>query len=136
MSCGITIRRRTDPLTVASSDARSSAVNEVQHDLDEGPFLQALSTGHPVSVPDLFAERRQDGYPAHALAHGVGGSLSLPISSGEHTSEALNLHSAPPHAFGDSLTLARATAFAAQASAVLTVALHQAEQTQLTTQLR
>lgn len=135
-SCGITMRRGTGPLTVASSDARSLAVDEVQYDLDQGPCLQALSTGQVVSVPDLLAEHRWDGYPAHALAHGVRSSLTLPISSGQQTSGALNLYSPTPHAFDDSATLARATAFAGQASAVLTVALRQAEQTQLTAQLR
>ncbi len=135
VSCGLTMRYRDLPLTVASSDALATAVDEVQYGLDEGPCLQALATGQVVSAPDLLSEQRWDGYPAHALAHGVVSSLSLPLQVGEGTGGALNLYSTAPHAFTDPVTIERATAFAAQGSAVLTVALRQAEQTQLTEQL-
>lgn len=136
VSCGITMRRDGAVLTVASSDARASAADEAQYDRGEGPCLQALDTGQVVSVPDLLDEQRWDGYPAHALAHGIRSSLSVPMTSAQGTSGALNLYAAAPRVFDSSTTLARATAFAAQGSAVLTVALRQADQVQLTEQLR
>jgi len=136
VSCGLTMRRDNTPLTVVSSDARAAAVDEVQYGLDQGPCLQTLATGQAVSVPDLLAERRWDGYPAHALAHGVGSSLSLPLTTGQGTGGALNLYATAPHVLMGSATHERATAFAAQGSAVLTVALRQAEQIQFTEQLQ
>ncbi len=55
VSCGITMRRNSEPLTVASSDALAAAVDEVQYGKGEGPCLQAMATGLLVSVPDLSA---------------------------------------------------------------------------------
>jgi len=136
VSCGITMRRGTQPLTVASSDARARALDEVQYGLGQGPCLQTLDTGKIVSVPDMYEERRWDGYPAHALANGIGSSLSLPMSTGQGTGGALNLYASDARSFEHGADVARATAFAAQGSAVLGVALRQAEQSELTAQLR
>ncbi len=55
VSCGITMRRNSESLTVASSDALAAAVDEVQYGKGEGPCLQALATGQVISVPDLAA---------------------------------------------------------------------------------
>ena len=136
VSCGLTLRRDARPLTVVSSDALASAVDEVQYGLGHGPCLQALETGEIVSVPDLLSERRWDSYPGHALARGVRSSLSLPMSAGQQTGGAMNLYATTVDAFAAADVVARATAFAAQGAAVLTVALHQAEQAVLTGQLR
>lgn len=136
VSCGLTLRRDRSPLTVVSSDDRAAAVDEVQYGLGQGPCLQTLSTGEVVSVPDLLSEQRWDGYSAHALAHGVRSSLSLPMTAGEQIGGAMNLYSTAPRAFDDPFVTARATAFAAQGAAVLTVALQQAQQAELTAQLR
>ena len=135
-SCGITTRRDGRPVTVASSDALASQVDEVQYGGGQGPCLQSLATGEVVAVPDLAEERRWGGYPARALAYGIGSSLSLPLRSDGQTIAALNLYSRSAHAFDEPAELARATALAAQGSAVLGVALHQAQQAQLTEQLR
>lgn len=48
----------------------------------------------------------------------------------------LNLYAPVAHASDDSAAVGRASAFAAQGNAVLTVALHQAQQSELTEQLR
>jgi GAF domain-containing protein len=136
VSCGVTLRREQQPLTAASSDSLAAAVDEIQYGAGEGPCLQSLSTAEVVSVPDLLEEHRWDGYPAHALAHGVRSSLSLPLSDHGQTVGALNLYSGTAHAFDDPTVLARATALASQGSAVLGVALYQAQQAELTDQLR
>lgn len=135
-SVGLTSRFDHVPLTVVSSDALAAALDEVQYGLDQGPCLQTLDTGQPGSVPDLLHEQRWDDYPAHALAHGVRTSLSLPMLVGDSTGAALNLYSTQPHALDHPDTVEQATTFAARGSAVLTVALRQAEQAQLTQQLR
>jgi GAF domain-containing protein len=135
-SCGITVRRDGRPLTVSSSDDLATAVDELQYDRDQGPCLQSLETGDIVSVPDLATENRWDGYPAHAIAHGVGSSLSLPLSHEDHPVGALNLYAAGPRAFDGVDNVARATAVAGQVEAVLGVVLRQADLVQLTDQLK
>ena len=135
-SCGITTRRDGQPLTVASSDAFALQVDEVQYGKGRGPCLQSLDTGQLVHVPDLAAEGRWDGYPAHARAFGVGSSLSVPLRSDDQTVGALNLYSRTTHAFDHDDDITRAVGFASQGSAVLRVAVQQAQQSTLTDQLR
>lgn len=118
-SCGITMRRDGQPMTVASSDALANQVDEVQYGTGQGPCLQSLATGQVVAVPDLASERRWGGYPPHALAYGIASSLSLPMSSEGQTIAALNLYSRTAHAFDEPAERARSTALAAQGSAVL-----------------
>ena len=136
VSCGITLRRDGRTLTVSSSDALALAVDEAQYGQGTGPCLESLETGTVVSVPDLSIEQRFDGYTAHALAHGVASSLSVPLSAEGTTVGAMNLYARTTHAFDSAAVIAQATALAAQGSAVLTVVLRQARQTQLTDQLR
>ena len=135
-SCGITMRRDGEPLTVASSDALAGQVDEVQYGAGQGPCLQTLDTGQVVRVPDLAVERRWDGYPAHAQAFGVASSLSVPLRHDGRTLGALNLYSGAAHAFDDARDVDRAVGFADQGAAVLSVALRQAQQAALTEQLR
>jgi GAF domain-containing protein len=135
-SCGITIRRGDQPLTVASSDALAAAVDEVQYGEGQGPCLHSMSSGEVVSVPDVSKEVRWGGYPAYATAHGVRSSLSLPLVDQGEISGALNLYGTTISAFDDPADVARATTFAAQGGAVLGVAVRQAKQAQLTEQLR
>ena len=54
-SCGITIRRHGQPLTVASSDERAEQVDEVQYGAGTGPCLDSLESGAIIDVPDLTA---------------------------------------------------------------------------------
>jgi GAF domain-containing protein len=99
--CGITLERAGRPLTVASVGSGALELDEAQYGQDDGPCLQALRTGHEVSVPDLADEKRWWPYPAFAVAQGVRSSLSLPIAAHTHTAGALNLYAAGPHAFAE-----------------------------------
>lgn len=133
--CGITLEQEHLPITVASSGQVASQLDEVQYGMDEGPCLEALRTGQTVGVPDLAVERRWGAYPAHALAHGARSSMSFPLAVNGSARGALNLYASTAHAFGADARR-RATLFAAQASAVLTVTLRQAQQVNLSGQLR
>ena len=134
-SCGITLENDHQPRTVTSSDPRAARVDEVQYGQGDGPCLEAVRTGQITVVTDLTEEHRWGLYPAHAMCHGVRSSLSLPLAVNGRTRGALNLYATTPHAFGVDQQH-RAEVFASQASATLTVAVRQAEQTQLTAQLR
>jgi GAF domain-containing protein len=133
-SCGITLRRDGQPFTVATSDTLAAQVDEVQYGRDQGPCLDSLRQGIVVQVDDLTHEDRWDGYPVHALAHGVISSLSMPLQVGGHTVAALNLYSQQPAMF-DGPARRHAEAFADQCAAALTLALRQVDQAELQQQL-
>jgi GAF domain-containing protein len=134
-ACGITMAQDHLPLTVASSEPLAAHVDEVQYGADQGPCLQAMRAGETVAVPDMAKENRWGSYPAHALSYGVHSSLSLPLLVNGSSRGALNLYAATVHAFGASERQG-AEFFAGQASAGLTVITRQAQQVQLSEQLR
>jgi GAF domain-containing protein len=134
-ACGITLAQDHLPLTVASSDPLAAHVDEVQYGDDQGPCLQAMRTGTAVLVEDLSTERRWGAYPAHALTYGIHSSLSLPLTVNGDSRGALNLYATAPGAFGFAEQQS-AEFFAGQASAGLTVVTRQAQQVQLSDQLR
>jgi GAF domain-containing protein len=99
--CGITLERQGRPLTVASVGAKALSLDEKQYGQDDGPCLEALRSGHEVSVPDMLAETRWGAYPAYAAAMGAYSSLSLPIAPRTHTAGALNLYADRAGGFAD-----------------------------------
>jgi len=94
LSCGITYVARYGVITVASSDERAYAVDEIQYGLSVGPCLEALHTGAEVRVDDLRAETRWGGYPQLALLTGMRSSTSLPVLADDQVAVgALNVYS-------------------------------------------
>jgi GAF domain-containing protein len=77
-TCGLTVRRNRQPLTVASSDARAAQIDEFQYEIGEGPCLDALDTDQTILVDD-FDDDRWPRFRTHALPHGVASSLSIPL---------------------------------------------------------
>jgi GAF domain-containing protein len=134
LSCGITLQPNGHPLTVASTDALATQVDEVQYGLDQGPCLHALRTGVLVSIQDLADDQRWAAYAATALQHGIRSSLSLPLSSGSNTRGAFNLYSREAGSFGQATH--RAERFAQNASGALSIAVRLADHIALTDQLR
>jgi GAF domain-containing protein len=135
LSCGITLQPN-GPLTVASTDALASQVDEVQYGLDQGPCLHAMRTGIPVSIEDLASDQRWTAYAATALRHGIRSSLSLPLTgSGSDTIGAFNLYSLAVGSFDEKATQ-RAERFAYNASGALAMAVRLADRVALTDQLR
>jgi GAF domain-containing protein len=135
LSCGITLRPGGRPLTVASSDELAATVDEVQYGIDKGPCLHAMRTGEVVHVPDTAGEPRWAGFEVRAAAHGVRSSLSIPLVADDKQLGALNLYAPAADAFGPA-ELRRAEGFASTASGALALAVRQAEQADLTAQLR
>jgi GAF domain-containing protein len=97
--CGVTLERKSRPVTVSSAGPNAAKLDEGQYGRDDGPCLQAMRTGETVSVPDMLREQRWGTYPAYATACGARSSLSLPIAAHTHTAGALNLYAPKPHAF-------------------------------------
>jgi GAF domain-containing protein len=134
-ACGITLRRDNQVSTVAHSGELAIQADEIQYGRGQGPCLEALATGQVVSVPDLAVDERWPSYRSHALAHGVRGSLSLPLMVDGQSVGALNLYIDTPHHFGEA-ELAHASMFATQTSIALTIVLRHADQVSLEGQLR
>lgn len=133
--CGITMASEHGEYTLAASDARAAAVDEVQYANGDGPCLQSLRTGLVVSVPDLTVETRWGDYPAHALAEGVRSSFSTPMTADGITLGALNLYAETAHAFGEQQQR-DAAVFTATATGAVAMVLRLGAQVQLSEQLR
>jgi GAF domain-containing protein len=133
--CGITLRRDHAAMTVASSDARASQVDEIQYGHDEGPCLHSLRTGQVVVVDDLASDDRWGGYQMPALGHGVRSSLSLPLHTDGQTLGALNIYATEPGVFGPQEQLI-AGRFADEASRALALAVRIAERTEMSEHLQ
>jgi GAF domain-containing protein len=123
-ACGLTVCRDGQPFTAACTNDLAATVDEIQYGSDEGPCLEALRSGTVVHVDDLAADDRWDNYRPHAVAHGVGSSLSLPLSVEVENLGALNLYALTPGAFSQAQR-EQAEAFAVQSAAALTVSLRQ-----------
>jgi GAF domain-containing protein len=126
-ACGLTVRRDGQPFTVACTNDLAATVDEIQYGSDEGPCLDALRSGTVIHVDDLAADDRWHNYRPHAVAHGVGSSLSLPLRVEGENLGALNLYALVRGAFSE-VHRAHAEAFAVQSAAALTVSLRQVRQ--------
>lgn len=70
--CNVTVVRRKKPITVACSDLRARAMDELQYAFGDGPCLTAMRTGTTVYVPDVSTEHRWPEYTrAVAQTHPV-----------------------------------------------------------------
>ncbi|WP_299538665.1 GAF and ANTAR domain-containing protein [uncultured Streptomyces sp.] len=119
--CGITLEREHHPLTVVSAGTSAPPLDEAQYAQDDGPCLQSLRTGKEVSVTDMRAEVRWNGYPAFAADSGTLSSLSLPVAPRSHTAGALNLYSPKQDGFAGA-DLGGLRTLAAQATGAIALA--------------
>ena len=134
-SCGVTMRRDSEVLTVASSDEFAMRMDEVQYGRGQGPCLQALHNGKRVEITDQVADARWAEYRIHALASGVRSSVSLPIAAGDTTVGALNVYARTPNAFAES-DIRLLAAFTESVSAVVGLLSQNAKQATIEAQLR
>jgi GAF domain-containing protein len=134
-TCGISFAQDGHVVTVASADALARLLDEQQYELEDGPCLQAMATAQVVSAPDLRSESRWDGYPARALAYGVGGVYSSPLQVNDRTLGAINMYAGSADAFDDvaRATIAQLTSLTA---ATITAALRHYDEATLTDHLR
>jgi hypothetical protein len=80
--------------TGASTSPLSQRLDAVQYAAGEGPCLDAVRSGRPVSVPGLRSERRWPAYVSAAVALGVTSHLSVRLHLDDEDARAgLNLYS-------------------------------------------
>jgi GAF domain-containing protein len=135
MSCGMTMQPKGRPVTVACSDPLAARLDEIQHELDDGPCLRALRTGELVQIQDTAEKTRWPQFEAEAASLGVRSCLAVPLNSGGQSVGALNLYARTACAYGPEEER-RAADFALSASGALELAVRLASYTTLIEQLR
>ncbi|XVQ89078.1 ANTAR domain-containing protein [Microbispora siamensis] len=65
---------------LAASHSELTVLIDRERDLREGPSREALSTGRPVTIPDVMRDSRWSRYAATAVRHGVRSVLVVPIA--------------------------------------------------------
>ena len=128
-SCGVTVRRDHQSVTVASSDEFAMLLGEIQYRHGQGPCLQALRTGERVKVPDLATDDRWGEYRLHALAAGARSYFTLPLTVYDITIGAVSLYSLARNSFGKK-DIRRAESLTLQAANALTLLLRYARRTE------
>ncbi len=135
VTCGITLSQDGHVVTVASADALARLLDEQQYELDQGPCLEALSTGEFVSSDDLSRENRWGSYPPRALAHGVQAVYSAPLLVNSKPIGAMNFYARHAHAF-DEDARAGVGQLSALAAATITAAMRHYDEATLSDHLR
>jgi GAF domain-containing protein len=120
--CGITLVRQKKATTVASSDDRARAMDEVQYKVQDGPCLSALREDVTVHVPDLADDGRWPEYAAAVAEEKINAVLAVPFLAEGSSKAALNLYSETAHGFTDE-SIRRAEELALHASTSLRLAL-------------
>jgi GAF domain-containing protein len=100
-SAGITLIREGHPATVAASDERTLALDEIQYANGDGPCLYAARSDEVVTIPDVTTDERWRAYHARAARVGLRSSLSVPLRLGDLAAGAMNLYVFDRHVFED-----------------------------------
>lgn len=95
----ITLIRRGNAGTVASTGGMADVLDELQYETGYGPCLDAGRSNEILHIADAAVETRWPRYLPAARDNGLASSLSLPIPVENYLFGALNLYAATPHAF-------------------------------------
>jgi len=85
--------------TVASTSDVTDRINTIEHELDEGPCLQALLDHRSYRIDDTSTDTRWPRFAAAAEAHGVRSMLGYKLFTTGRTLGTLDLYSSIPNAF-------------------------------------
>jgi GAF domain-containing protein len=123
---GVSLREGKLLHTVASTSDLTKRINNVEHELDEGPCLQALLDHHSYRIDDMSQDTRWPRFAAAAEAHGVRSMLGYKLFTSGRNLGALDLYSSKRNAFdADSEVIGEL--FAAHAAIALIGSTQQAE---------
>lgn len=115
----VTLIERGRAITVGSSNELARSLDDAQYAADDGPCLSAARDGVVVRMADASGDTRWPSFTTAALAHGVGSSLSTPLTlSREDTVGGFNVYGVEHDGLSaDDELLCRS--FATQASVVV-----------------
>jgi anti-anti-sigma factor len=114
----VTLERRGQMTTVASSNDTVFRMDGHQYATGEGPCLAAAAKGHWFYIESLAEEDRWPAFVPRAIDEGIASILSTPLMSGARSVGALNIYSNSERAFGPRQQ-ELAELFASQASGIL-----------------
>lgn len=97
--CAVTLLRERRSATVASSNERAAALDEIQYVYGDGPCLTAAREHVVVHVPDVATDRRWPGYTEAATAAGIASVLGVPFELAGEARAALNIYADQRHAY-------------------------------------
>ncbi|MGC2795113.1 MAG: GAF and ANTAR domain-containing protein, partial [Mycobacterium sp.] len=101
-------------------------INTIEHELDEGPCLQALLDHRSYRIDDMSTDTRWPRFAAAAEGHGVRSMLGYKLFTSGRTLGTLDLYASTPNAF-DAESEVVGEVFAAHAAIALLGSTQQAE---------
>jgi GAF domain-containing protein len=123
---GVSLREGKLLQTVASTGDLTKRINNIEHELDEGPCLQALLDHRSYRIDDMSQDTRWPRFAAAADAFGVRSMLGYALFTSGRTLGTLDLYSSKRNAFdADSEVIGEL--FAAHAAIALSGSTRQAE---------
>ncbi|WP_104179699.1 GAF and ANTAR domain-containing protein [Arthrobacter sp. B0490] len=120
--CGLMSRRGNRHLSVKSSSETAAALNEIHHDVGEGPSFVAIAANEIVVVDDARHDARWPRYFSSSAVTGFASMLSVPLKVGNEGIAALNFYARPAGYFTSEKQRVAAV-FAAQAGKALEMAM-------------
>jgi GAF domain-containing protein len=123
---GVSLREGKLLETVASTSDLTKRINTLEHELDEGPCLQALLDHHSYRIDDMSTDTRWPRFAAAADACGVRSMLGYALFTSGRNLGSLDLYSSKRNAF-DAESEVVGELFAAHAAIALTGSTRQAE---------
>ncbi|MGB7145293.1 GAF and ANTAR domain-containing protein [Mycobacterium sp.] len=123
---GVSLYERRLLQTVASTSDVTNRINTIEHELDEGPCLQALLDHRSYRIDDMSTDTRWPRFAAAAEGHGVRSMLGYKLFTSGRTLGTLDLYSSTPNAFGAESEVV-GEVFAAHAAIALLGSTQQAE---------
>jgi GAF domain-containing protein len=123
---GVSLYERKLLQTVASTSDLTKRINNIEHELDEGPCLQALLDQRSYRIDDMSTDTRWPRFAAAAQTHGVQSMLGYKLFTTGRTLGTLDLYSSKPNAFGAESEIV-GEVFAAHAAIALLGSTQQAE---------
>lgn len=123
---GVSLREGKTLRTVAATNDLVTRLNTIEHELDEGPCMQAVLEQRSYRIDDMSTDTRWPRFAKAAQAHGIQSMLSYRLFTSGRNLGALDLYSSKPNAF-DAQAQVIGELFAAHAAIALIGATQQAE---------
>jgi GAF domain-containing protein len=119
--CAVTLLRPKRSTTVAASDARAEALDEIQYHYGDGPCLTAAREHRLVYVADTRTDPRWPAYGKAAAEAGILSALGVPLELGGEAIAGLDVYTGTPNAY-DQATVEVIQRQVAEASTILRLA--------------
>ena len=97
--CAVTLLRPKKSTTVAASDARAEALDEIQYHYGDGPCLTAAREHRVVHVADTRTDPRWPEYGKAAAANGILSALGVPFELGGEATAGLDVYADRAHKY-------------------------------------